>query len=135
MQGYYAALAGLEAKEGPVVLQLPWLPKTIFRNLGEFLKRLDPFLAALPTTSRLAIEVRTREFLHEELLAVLRKHRTALVLSEVRGMPHAAEVVEHLDVMTSDFFYARLIGDRAVVERKTKTFDKVVLNKSESLGR
>jgi len=47
-------------------------------------------------------------------------------------MPHPADVVERLDVMTADFFYARLIGDRAAVERKTKTFDKVVLDKTET---
>jgi uncharacterized protein YecE (DUF72 family) len=135
VQRYYGVLAGLEEKAGPVVLQLPWLPKTIFRDLGEFLGRLDPFLGALPATARLGVEVRNREFLHEELLAVLRKHRTALVLSEVRGMPHPADVTDRLDVMTTDFFYARLIGDRAAVERKSKTFDKIVVDKSESLGR
>jgi len=107
------------------VLQLPWLPKTIFRDLGEFLERLDPLLAALPTIARLGVEVRNPEFLHEELLAILRKHRVALVLSEIRGMPHPAEVVERLAV-------ARLIGDREAVQRKTKTFDKVVLEKSET---
>ena len=36
---------------------------------------------------------------------------------------------------TADFFYARLIGDRDAVERQTKTFDKVVVDRSESLGR
>ncbi len=132
---YYDVLAGLEEKAGPVVLQLPWLPKTIFRDPGEFLERLDTFLAALPSTGRLGVEVRNREFLHDELLAVLRKHRTALVLSEIRGMPHPADVAERLDVMTTDFFYARLIGDRAVVERRTKSFDKVVVDKSASLQR
>jgi uncharacterized protein YecE (DUF72 family) len=135
IETYYAALAGLGSKAGPVVLQLPWMRPGIFRDVGEFLGRLDPFLAALPATPRIAVEVRNREYVHEELLAVLRKHRAALVLSEVRGMPHPADVAEKHAVSTTDFFYARLIGDRSAVERRTKTFDRIVLDQAASLGR
>ena len=130
-----AALAELGDKAGPVVLQLPYLKREIFRDLSEFLSRLDPFLAALPKGRRYAVEVRNPPFLHDELTAILRKHRAALVLAEVRGMPHPADVVERLDVHTTDWWYARLIGDRTAVDKLTETFDRVVIDRSASLKR
>src|SRR5262249_47345898 len=63
------------------------------------------------------------------------RHRAALALVEIRGMPHPADVLEKLDVRTADFWYARLVGDRSAVERITKSFDGTVLDRSESLGR
>ena len=35
--------------------------------------------------------------------------------------------------MTTDFCYARLIGDRKAVEEKTKTFDRLVIDQGKSL--
>jgi uncharacterized protein YecE (DUF72 family) len=127
--------AALGAKAGPVVLQFPWLNSRVFRDLSAFLARLEPFLGALPAGARHAVEIRNREYLHPELLATLRKYRVALVLSEVKGMPHPATAAETLELRTADFFYARLIGDRAAVERRSKSFDKLVLDQSQSLGR
>ena len=135
LEAHFASLAGLGDKAGPVVLQCPWFNSGVFGGLGAFLERLDPFLAALPAGFRYVVEVRNRGWLHAELLAVLRRRRVALALVEIRAMPHPADVVERLDVRTTDFLYVRLIGDRSAVERVTKSFDKVVLDKSESLGR
>jgi uncharacterized protein YecE (DUF72 family) len=135
VERFHEVIAALGPKAGPVVIQLPWLRREIFRDLAALLARLEPFLAALPAAPRHAVEVRNRDYLHEELLAVLRRHRVALVLSDVRGMPHPASVAERLPLRSTDFFYARLIGDRAAVEARTKTFEKPVLDQSESLRR
>jgi len=135
---HVAALATLReaGKLGPVLIQFPWFRKDVFAGLDAFLARLDPYLARLGAgTCRWAVEVRNREYLHAELLDVLRRHKAALALVEIRAMPHPADLVERLDVRTTDFFYARLIGDRSAVERVTKTFDKVVLDRSASLRR
>ena len=135
LDAHLSAIELLGEKRGPVVLQFPWFGPQVFRDLGAFLQRLDPFLSGLPRAGRWVVEVRNRHWLHQELLAVLRAHGVALALVEIRGMPHPADVVQRLDVRTADFFYARLIGDRDAVERQTKTFDKVVVDRSESLGR
>lgn len=135
LEAHFRSLAGLGDKAGPVLLQCPWFNGTMFRDLGAFLARLDPFLAALPPGFRYAVEVRNRGWLHEELLAVLRRHRATLALVEIRAMPHPADVLERLDLRTTDFFYARLIGDRSAVERVTETFDKVVIDRTASLQR
>jgi uncharacterized protein YecE (DUF72 family) len=135
LESHAATMELLGDKRGPLVLQCPWFGKPIFAGLGPFLQRLDPFLAALPAGPRYAVEVRNREYLHPELLDVLKRHRAAFVLVEMRGMPHPADVAERLELLTTDFFYARLIGDRSAVERLTKTFDKTVLDRTPSLGR
>jgi len=80
-------------------------------------------------------EIRNRAWLKQPLLDVLERHRTALVLVELNYMPHPADVAADLDVVTTDFAYARLIGDRKAVEAKTKTFDRIVLDRGASLRR
>jgi len=135
LDAHLAAMSLLGDKRGPMLLQFPWFGPRVFRDLPAFLARLDAFLAALPHDWRWVVEVRNRHWLKEELLAVLRAHRVALALVEIRGMPHLADVVERLDVRTADFLYARLICDRAAVERKSKTFDTVVIDQSASLAR
>ena len=62
------------------------------------------------------------------MLALLARHRAALVLVDIAYMPHPAELAQRLDLVTTDFVYARLIGDRKAVEAKTKSFDRVVID-------
>jgi len=56
-----------------------------------------------------------------ELLDVLRKHRAALCLSDIRSRPHPADLAEKVNVLTTGYLYARLIGDRSAMERRSKT--------------
>jgi len=141
ISAHLAGITQLKAKAGPVVIQLPWMHRDTFAGREAFLRRLDEYLGYLPRDVRIAVEVRNREYLHDELLDVLRKHGAALVLSEVRGMPPPADVADQLNVLTTGWFYARLIGDRSKVERLTKDrppaerFGSVVLDQSASLGR
>ena len=132
---HMAALGILGARRGPVVVQLPYFKKTVFPDLAAFLSKLEPFLASFSKSERIVVEVRNPEYLHEELLAVLRAHRAAFCLNNIRGMPHPADVAEKLNVLTTDFFYARLIGDRSAVDRLTKTFDKIVIDQAPRLQR
>ena len=73
--------------------------------------------------------------MREELLAVLRRHRAALVLVDLPYMPHPAHFARDLDIFTADFLYVRLIGDRKATEAATETFDHIALDKSASLLR
>jgi uncharacterized protein YecE (DUF72 family) len=132
---HLAAMSQLGTKRGPMVIQCPYFKADIFKDLHCFLARLDPFLTELGTSVRFALEIRNPQWLHEELFALLRQHRVAFCLSNVRGMPHPADVAERLDVITADFFYARLIGDRVAVEKITKTFDRVVIDQTERLAK
>jgi uncharacterized protein YecE (DUF72 family) len=132
---HLAAMSQLGPKRGPMVIQCPYFKADIFKDLHRFLARLDLFLTDLGTSIRFALEIRNPQWLHKELFTLLRQHRVAFCLSNVRGMPHPADVAERLDVITADFFYARLIGDRAAVERVTNTFDRVVIDQTERLAK
>ena len=96
---------------------------------------LDRYLESLPRDFRYAVELRNKWWVNETLLDILRRHDVASVLVELSYLPHPADVASKLDVLTTDFVYARLIGDRKAVEEKTKSFDKLVIDKSESLDR
>ncbi len=120
---------------GPLVLQLPYFNRTAFTGPKPFLERLDAYLAHLPTDFRYAVEVRNARWIAEPLLEILRRHRAALVLTELSYMPHPAELAARMDLVTTDFLYARLIGDRQAVDALTTTFDKTVIDRSAALER
>ena len=72
------ALEGLGAKIGALVFELSPLPDHLLRNMPEVLLRLKTMLAALPDMRALApdgvvaVEVRNRQFVTPEFVAVLR---------------------------------------------------------------
>jgi uncharacterized protein YecE (DUF72 family) len=131
---FLATMRLLGDRCGPLVLQFPYFNKSVFPHMGPFLERLDKYLATLPDDFRYAVEVRNRWWIKPPLLEILRRHRAALVLVELGYMPHPAEFARHLDLVTTDFVYARLIGDRKAVEEKTKTFDRIVVDQSANLN-
>jgi uncharacterized protein YecE (DUF72 family) len=134
-ESFLKTMSLLGPKCGPMVLQFPYFNKQAFEGPGEFLERLDVYLGALPKEFRYAVELRNKWWVKEPLLHILRRHDVAFVLSELAFMPHPAELAEKLDLITTDFVYARLIGDRKAVEEKTKTFDQLVLDRTSSLER
>ncbi len=134
-EAFCTAMELLGEKRGPLVLQFPYFAKACFPDVGPFLERLDAYLGALPDGFRCAVEVRNKQWLGEPLTDVLRAHGAALVLVEMSYMPHPADVAASLDVVTADFVYARLIGDRKAVEKETKVFDRIVVDRTASLRR
>jgi uncharacterized protein YecE (DUF72 family) len=135
VERFLDAMALLGPKCGPLVLQLPYFNQTAFPTVAPFLERLDGFLAALPRDFRYGVEVRNKKWIAAPLLEVLRHHRVALVLVDLVYMPHPADIAEKLDVVTTDFVYARLIGDRKAVEALTDRFDRIVIDQSARLAR
>lgn len=128
-------MAPLGDKLGPLVVQLPFFNREAFPTARPFLDRLDAFLDSLPREFRYAVEVRNKFWLGQPLLAVLRKHQAALVLVDLAYMPHPADVMRRLEVVTTDFTYARLIGDRKAIDDLTESFDKIVVDQSPRLER
>ena len=97
---------------GPVLVQLP--PNFKFDR-----PLLEDFLALRPPAFRFAFEVRHASWYTEETYAVLRKHETALCLSETDKQTPP-------DVITADFTYVRLrLEDYTAKQLKTwrKRFD------------
>lgn len=125
----------LGPKLGPLVLQFPYFNQSCFKTVEPFLERLEPFLLALPKGPRYAVEVRNKNWIAAPLLQLLKRTRTALVLVDLLYMPPPWELAERHELVTGDFLYARLIGDRKAVEERTQSFDHVVVDQSERLER
>ncbi|MBN1549973.1 DUF72 domain-containing protein [bacterium] len=126
-------MRGLDMKLGPIVLQFPYFNKSVFSEPSQFLNRLDLFLGWLPVGYRYAVEIRNRNYLLPEFFDVLRKHGSAFVLADISYMPHPIEIFEKLDLVTADFVYVRLIGNRKAVEEKSHSFDRIVIDQSSRL--
>jgi len=71
----------------------------------------------------------------QELLALLKSRGVALVLVDLHYMPHPADLAANHDLVTADFAYVRLIGDRQAIEARTGTFDRIVLDQGPRLER
>lgn len=135
LDDFTTAMARLGARCGPLVLQLPFFNSSVFRGPGPFFDRLDTFLSRLPQGFRIAVEVRNKAWLGPALCDLLRRHQAALVLVDIAYMPHPAWLAERFDVVTSDFTYCRLIGDRKAIDAMTDSFDRVVVDHSARLDR
>ena len=133
VEEFLAAMGRLGPKCGPLVLQFPYFNRQVFSSAGPFLDRLDMFLGRLPDRFRYAVEIRNKAWFGEPYLAILRRHRCAPVLVDLSYLPHPAALVRDLDLLTTDFAYVRLIGDRQAVEERTETFDRIVVDRTSRL--
>jgi uncharacterized protein YecE (DUF72 family) len=129
------AMRLLGRKCGPLVLQFPYFNKGAFAGPEPFLARLERFLEALPREFRYAVEVRNKAWIDDALLGVLRRRRAALALVDLAYMPHPADLALQRDLVTTDFVYARLIGDRKAIDALTKRFDRTVVDHGARLAR
>jgi uncharacterized protein YecE (DUF72 family) len=118
-------------KLGPMLLQFPYFNKDAFQSGDEFLARLKPFLKTLPKGLRFAIEIRNKNWLNVGFADALREHGVALVLQDQSWMPLPCGMA--FDYITADFTYVRLLGDRKGIEKQTKVWDKVIVNRSKEL--
>lgn len=128
------AMSLLGEKCGPLVLQFPYFNKKVFEGPRPFLDRLADYLGRLPKDFRYAVEIRNKWWLKPPLLELLSEHDVALVLLDLAYMPHPDRML-NLDLVTTDFCYVRLIGDRKAVEALTDTFDRLVLDQTRRIER
>jgi uncharacterized protein YecE (DUF72 family) len=120
-------------KLGPLLLQLPYFNRAVFKSGDEFLARLRSFLPTLPKDHRFALEIRNPKWMDAKLADLLRKHGVALVLQDQSWMPRPAAVFSQFDPITAPFTYVRLLGDRKGIEKQIKTWDKVIIDRSREL--
>lgn len=118
-------------KLGSLLFQFGYFNKTAFATGEDFLAVLKPFLKKLPTGYRFALEIRNKAWLNAEFADLLREHRVALVLQDQIWMALPSAMA--FDYYTADFTYVRLLGDRQGIEKLTKTWDKVIVNRSKEL--
>jgi len=122
----------LGEKLGPMVLQFPFFDRAVFKTQNDFLDRLIPFLTNLPEGHKFAVEIRNPDWLDAQFASVLRDFRVALVLQDQGWMPRPPEL--SFDPITTDWTYIRWLGDRKGIERITKTWDKVVVDRTSEMS-
>jgi len=119
MQAFARALDPLGERLGPLLVQMP----AEFERDEGTVGLLDRFLAATPSTVRLAVEFRHPSWHRKETYALLRARRAVIAWTEWRDLPRAPEV-------TGDFLYLRWLGDRRAIER----YDRVQIDRSDSFA-
>ncbi|MCL4401817.1 MAG: DUF72 domain-containing protein [Acidobacteria bacterium] len=97
------------AKTALLIFEFGTFSKRSFAELGEFLDRLDPFLAALPGEFRYAVEVRNPEYLARDYFACLRGHKVAHVYNAWSRMPELKRQIAIPDSVTADFLVCRAL--------------------------
>src|SRR6202047_3376234 len=120
-------------KLGPLLFQFGKFKNSEFTTQGEFLVRLKPFLKKLPKHHRFAVEIRNKDWLDLRFVDLLREQGVALALIDQSWMPRPWELKNDLDLITTDFTYVRWLGDRKGIEEKTKTWDKVIVDRQGDL--
>src|SRR6267142_3744294 len=116
-----------------MVFQFPLFDRWKFPKQDSFLAVLVPFLKKLPVDHRFVIEIRNKTWLDGRFADVLREHNVALALTDTSFVPRPWEMKEKVDLITTDFTYVRWLGDRKGIEKQTKTWDKVIVDRRADL--
>ncbi|MCZ6690472.1 MAG: DUF72 domain-containing protein [Planctomycetota bacterium] len=107
-------------KLGPLLFQFPYGFKS-----SEF-ETLASFLSQLPSGYRFVVEVRHKSWLGDPFFDLLERHQIPLALIDHPWMPR-------LDRLTGPYAFVRWLGDRKGIEKKTKTWDRLIVNRTEVL--
>jgi uncharacterized protein YecE (DUF72 family) len=133
LDAFLSAACVLEDKLLCCLLQFGYFNRAAFAGLDAFLERLDPFLSAWPTEVPVAVEIRNKNWFTADFAACLRKHGAVWAVADQAWTPPPLKLVKQLDVVTGPFGYVRLLGDRAEVDRLTKTLDHTVIDRSDQI--
>lgn len=128
--------ASLGEKLGAIFFQFPYFRVKELR-LSDFLPRLEATLRRVTSWAGekllpVAVEVRNKTWLVDDLRALLQAFGATLVLLDHIYMPSPEEQLRLVGV-TGSFAYIRLIGDRHGIEKKTKSWGSIVEDKSARL--
>jgi uncharacterized protein YecE (DUF72 family) len=130
---FVEVMDNLGDKLGPLLLQFGYFNKNAFVGVNDFLSRLKPFLTKLPKDHKFAVEIRNKNWLVPQFVEALRERGVAVALIDQSWMPRPAQWFEKLNPITADFTYVRLLGDRKGIEKETKVWSKVIVDRSREL--
>ncbi len=130
---FLKAMDCLGEKLGPLLLQFGYFNKGAFAGVNEFLARLRPFLKKIPQGYRFAVEIRNKNWLVPAFADALRERHVALALVDHAWMSRPKQQFERFDPITADFTYVRWLGDRKGIEEKTKTWNKIIVDRTADL--
>ncbi len=105
---------------GPLIFEFGSFNKTTFRTPGDFMAKLEPFLASLPTGFRYAVEIRNEDYLSPDYFGLLASHNVAHVFNAWTRMPVLDQQARLTDAYTADFTVVRALLARG------RTYEKAV---------
>jgi uncharacterized protein YecE (DUF72 family) len=123
----------LGEKLGPLLFQFGYFNKNVFIGVNDFLARLVPFLKKLPTDHKFVVEIRNKSWLVPQFIEALRERGIALALIDQSWMPRPLQWFEKIDPITAEFTYVRLLGDRKEIEKETKVWNKIIVDRGSEL--
>ncbi len=128
---FLEVLSALGDKLALVLFQFPYF-RVRTMDSEDFLARLDAVLPQVPPKIRCAVEIRNKSWIRSSYLELLARHRAVAVLIDHPYMPGPSQQLR-LGMVTTDIAYIRLLGDRHAIEKKTRTWDRVVEEKGDRL--
>ena len=131
---FLRVMARLGDKLGPLLFQFRYYKKVEFPDPKPFIERLERFLPALPREMRFAVEVRNKSFVTAGLLDLLRQHRVAMAFIDHPWFHRVDQLLRQPEVLTADFCYLRWLGDRYAIEKRTTSWDRLIIGRSREMG-
>jgi uncharacterized protein YecE (DUF72 family) len=134
MHSFLKVMEVLGPKLGVLLFQFPYFNQQTFPTGEPFLALLERFLKQLPAGFEFAVEVRNKTWITPKFRDLLAGHKVAMAMIDHPWMPTPNELVNsEQDLLTTDFAYVRLLGDRYAIEEKTKTWEKEVVDRTQEL--
>ena len=116
-------LAPYRERIAALIFEFGAFSRQSYRDVGEFLAELDPFLGALPAGFRYAVEIRNPHFLGHEYFACLHQHGIAHVFNAWTRMPVLAVQMRLPESQTAGFTVTRaLLRQGRPYEQAVATF-------------
>ena len=120
-QSFLGPLTPYRAQTGVIIFEFNWT--TGKGEVTDFVRKIDPFLSALPEGWRYAVEVRNPDLLQARYFDCLRAHDIPHVYNAWSRMPELREQIAMPGSRTSDLIVARALLRRGrVYEEAVKTF-------------
>jgi uncharacterized protein YecE (DUF72 family) len=121
-------------KLGPLLFQFRYFRKSEFPDPKPFIEKLERFFTALPRSHRFAVEVRNKNFVTPRLVELLQRHRVALAFIDHPWFHRIEAMMKRPELLTADFVYIRWLGDRHGIEKKTKRWDRLIVDRSREMA-
>jgi uncharacterized protein YecE (DUF72 family) len=117
-------LAPYRERLGPLIFEFGTFNRKTFKNVGEFLAKLGPFLASLPKGFQYSIEIRNSDYLCPDYLGLLSDHNVAHTFNAWTRMPSLGDQSLLSDAYTADFTVVRaLLARGRTYEQAVKSFE------------
>jgi len=132
---FVRVMSRLGDRLGPLLLQFRYFRKAEMPDPKPFLDRLERFLPALPSGYRFAVEVRNKNLVNDRLLDLLSSRGVALAFIDHPWF-HRIDALIRMKprrIMTADFAYLRFLGDRHAIEKTTKRWDRLIIDRSREM--